>query len=252
MILQSAYVMVDCPVCGRPITMRSQYINDELVCGHCRSSFRVYENVDGSLAAKNRAGTDLLTRAEQLLRTTGNGAAHMSDCHCQRLHSLADAPNDAARLDGSYASTLEENAYQSVSLPTVLLVEHRDEVFARIATDIANGGVRVIRAKSATEALNLCVKKGPVLLVANVQLLDYSGWLMADKLRLVDRNIRVWLYQSRSSSYDRGLASFLDLEALLEYRGDLLSLSALIVSLIDNCNDRHDSTSQFTRDDGQE
>jgi len=130
------------------------------------------------------------------------------------------------------------------------LVEHRDEVFARIATDMAESGMRVVRAKSATEALNLCSTGSPVLLVANVNLLDHSGWLLADKMRLIDRGIRVWLYQSQSSDYDQGMAAFLNLDALLEYRGDLLQLSASIGVLIARRNKRRNSLSDATTEKG--
>jgi len=69
MILQSSHRVVDCPICGRPLEIQSQFVGHEIVCGHCRGEFIVYEAADGSLAATNRQSTDLLERAEQLLRT---------------------------------------------------------------------------------------------------------------------------------------------------------------------------------------
>jgi len=72
MLLQSSHFVVDCPVCGRPLEMQSQLVGHEITCGHCLGKFTVYETDDGSLAtATNLKGTDLLKRAEQLLRAVG-------------------------------------------------------------------------------------------------------------------------------------------------------------------------------------
>jgi len=72
MILQSSYLVVDCPVCGRTLEMQLQLISHEIACSHCLGKFTVYEANDGSLAtATNLKGADLLKRAEQLLRATG-------------------------------------------------------------------------------------------------------------------------------------------------------------------------------------
>ena len=113
-----------------------------------------------------------------------------------------------------------------------MLVEYRDEVCARIATDLAEWGMRVIRAQSAGEALRMCGRYDPFLVVANLDLPDQSGWLLAGKLRLVDRRIRVWLYQPRLSRHDKGMAKYLHVDALLDYGGDLLGLSETILDLM--------------------
>ena len=114
-----------------------------------------------------------------------------------------------------------------------MLVEHRDEVFARLATDIAEFGIRVLRAKSAIEAMKLYDKHSPTLIVGNVELPDQSGWLMTAKLRLFDRGICIWLYHRQSSSYGQEIAAFLGVDALLPYQGDLLSLSEQVIDLMD-------------------
>ena len=67
MILQCSHLVVDCPVCGRPLELQSQLVSHEVKCGHCRGDFITYETDDGSLTTINRIGTDLLKRAEQLL-----------------------------------------------------------------------------------------------------------------------------------------------------------------------------------------
>jgi len=118
--------------------------------------------------------------------------------------------------------------------PTVLLVEHRDEIFARIATDLAEFGVRVIRAKTATGALKLVDRYKPVLLVGNVDLPGQSGWLMTAKLRLFDQRIRVWLYRQRASDYGQEIAKILNVHELLAHHGDLLGLSQTIVDRMAN------------------
>ncbi|MBW3595709.1 MAG: hypothetical protein KY475_00375 [Planctomycetes bacterium] len=116
--------------------------------------------------------------------------------------------------------------------PVVLLTENRDEVFARLAYDLAETGVPVLRAKMAHEAVKLCGRYRPMLVLANARPLDQSGWLMAAKMQLVDPRIRVWLYQTRTSSYDQRMADFLQIERLLAYGGDLLRLSDMVVALM--------------------
>jgi len=234
MILQSSHVVVDCPICGRPLEMESQFISHEIACGHCRGEFTVYETDDGSLATENPRGTNLLKRVDQLLCTASDTQASHSKCRCRQRSPLVSVSNDRRCQDRCQEPLLEDTPLEDNPQPIALLVEHRDEVFARIATDMAEFGVRVVRAKSATEALKLCGTYEPVLVVANVDLPDQSGWLLAGKMRFVNQRIRVWLYQTHSSSYDLGLVNFLNIEALLDCQGDLLGLSETIVALMVN------------------
>jgi len=118
--------------------------------------------------------------------------------------------------------------------PTALLVEHRDEVFARLATDLAEAGMRVVRAKSAIGALKLYARYAPSLVLANVDLPDQSGWLLTAKLRFVDPDVPVWLYYPRSSPRQTRAAAYLAVGELLDYGGDLLGLSDAIVTLMAN------------------
>ncbi len=110
----------------------------------------------------------------------------------------------------------------------LVLVEHRDEVFARIAADLRAAGMRVTRAESATEALQLCDARAVTLIIASVNLPDQSGWLFAAKLRLVDRDTPVWLYQPRSTGHEKEMADYLQVDELVDYGGDLLRLSRKI------------------------
>jgi len=247
MILQSSHLVVDCPIFGRPLEMKSQLVSREIMCGHCRGEFVVYEMDDGSLTTAHRTGTDPLKRAEQLLRAAGDTDVSASDRRCQRLLSLVSVPGDKERPDDSRVSPLKDAEFEGESRPTALLVDHRDEVFARIATDMAESGMRVVRAGSATEALKLCGRYEPTLVVANLDLPDQSGWLLAGKLRFVDRRIHVWLYQPQSSHYDHGIASCLNVDELLDYRGDLLGLSETIVELIANRCEPHNAACDTKR-----
>lgn len=219
MILQNAHYVVDCPICGRPLELQSKVHSREMACGHCRGEFIVHETDDGSLAAANGLEMDLMSRAELLLRVTCDATSLTT--HGGWEHS-----------NGARISALEELACETELRPTALCVEHRDEVFARVATDMAKFGVRVVRAKSASEALALCGKYDPVLVIANVDLPDHSGWLLACKLRFIDSNTPIWLYQTRSSHYDHGMVKFLKVDELLDHDGDLLGLSDTIIELM--------------------
>lgn len=234
MILQSSHVVVDCPICGRPLEMESQFVSHEIACGHCRGEFTVYETDDGSLATENPQRTNLLKRVDQLLRTASGTQASLSKCQCQQRSPSVSVSDDRRCQDHCHEPLLESTPREDNPQPIALLVEHRDEVFVRIATDMAEFGIRVVRAKSATEALKLCGTYKPALVVANVDLPDQSGWLLAGKMRFVNQRIRVWLYQTQSTSYDLGLVNFLNIEALLDYQGDLFGLSETIIALMVN------------------
>jgi len=229
MIQQHAHQVVDCTICGRPLEMEMQLASHEIACGHCRGEFTVYEMGDGLMTDANHEGADLLERAEELLRGT---KAPATERRSQRPLSSNLRSDHTGRSDESQLFPLEEAQCEAESLPTALLVEHRDEVFARIATDMAEFGLRVVRAKSAREAMQFCGTHEPVLVVANVDLSDHSGWLLAGKLRFVDRHNRIWLYQAQSSNYDLGMVNFLNIDELLDYQGDLLGLSETIVDLM--------------------
>lgn len=224
MLLQNTHCVVDCPICGRPLELQPELLGQEMACGHCRGQFFVRETDDSSLAAVDRLGTGLMARAELLLRAT-RGTRSLS-IHESRELSESDC-----------TSPLEQLECQAQLQPTALIVEHRDEVFARIATDIAEFGIRVVRATSAAEALALCGKYEPVLVVASVGLPDHSGWLLACKWRCFDKNTPIWLYQARSSDYDLGMAKFSKIDELLDHEGNLFNLSATIIELTSNWRD---------------
>jgi len=84
MILQSSHVVVDCPICGRPLEMSSPFISREMVCGHCQGNFSMAETDEGSLAAVNPRGTGTLKRAEQLLLATDKTNLPDSERCCQQ------------------------------------------------------------------------------------------------------------------------------------------------------------------------
>ncbi len=246
MILQITHHVVDCPICGRPLEIQSQLVSQEIGCGHCHGEFTVSEMDDGSLTT-NRKGMDLMERAELLLRATGDIQIPVAEHRCHRPHSLVSVSEKREPSENISLLTLKEIECIPESLPTTLLVEQRDEVFARIATDLAEFGMRVVRAKSATEALKLSGKYKPRLIVAHVNLQDQSGWLLAGKLGFVDRRIHIWLYQPLSSSYDRGLAGFLNVAELVDYRGDLFCLSEKIVELMANLSKLSDASGGTNR-----
>src|SRR3990167_767700 len=114
----------------------------------------------------------------------------------------------------------------------VLLVEHRDEVFARLAADLTDVGLRVKRATCAAEASRECARFSPGVLAANVDLPDGSGWLLTAKVRLMSATPPIWLYVPWPSPDDAAMAKFVGADDLIAYRGDLFRLSDEIVSRV--------------------
>ena len=229
MIMQLSHFIVDCPNCGRPVELHSRYIGHELACGHCRGEFIVYDDDVGELTATR------LNSAEQSLGCAVEPANSVSsNCHTRRpcVPAVWDDKTDSQNA-GQFAPDADKSP-KAQHQPTVLLVEFRDEVFARIESDMAQAGMRVIRACSATEALKLYGTYKPTLVVVNADQRDQTGWLLAAKLKLVDSWIRVWLYQPRSSARDVCIAEFLEIDELLDYRGNLFWLSDTITRLLED------------------
>lgn len=112
------------------------------------------------------------------------------------------------------------------SLNEVLVVEHRDEVFARIEADLAAWGIRVQRAAGAEEARRLYYRRPMELVLIHTDLPDETGWLFACKLRLAWPAARIWAYTPRWTARESVLAEFIGVEEVIAYGGDLQRLAA--------------------------
>jgi len=111
---------------------------------------------------------------------------------------------------------------------TVLLVEHRDEVFARIASDLAAAGILVQRVSRGMEASRIFARSAVDLVMISALLPDVSGWLLGQKLRMLDPEACIWIYTPRASAADVSMANFVMADELIEYRGDLWRLAGEI------------------------
>ena len=108
----------------------------------------------------------------------------------------------------------------------VLVVEHRDEVFARVDADLRAWGIQVQRATSAEEARRLYDHRPWELILTHSDLPDETGWLFACKLRFVWPAARIWIYTPRWTAKELALAEFIGVEEVLPYGGDLQRLAA--------------------------
>lgn len=118
---------------------------------------------------------------------------------------------------------------------TLLLVEPRDEVFARLAADLAEAGLRVVRAESAAGAIERLAIDAPCIVVVSRDAGEQSGWLVAAKLRLSQPAARIWVYLARKTAVEVSMARFLRVEELVAYHGDLFRLSDAILDCLAGC-----------------
>ncbi len=121
---------------------------------------------------------------------------------------------------------------QPLTCRNILLVEYRDEVFARLAADLTKVGLRVERAVCAASVARACVDFPADLLVVNVDLPDGSGWLLTAKLRLSSAASRIWLYAPWPLPDAVAMAEYVGADGLIAYDGDLYRLSAAILSRV--------------------
>ena len=71
-------------------------------------------------------------------------------------------------------------------MPAVLVVEYRDTVYHRLASDLDHAGLRVMRVYCASEGIIQYSMFRPDLVIANVELPDQSGWLLTAKLCVIE------------------------------------------------------------------
>lgn len=203
-------LLIGCPVCGRPTKIRQHLVGEELACAHCHGTFVVTEQMDGSKTARS---------------TT---AARKPNEPTVSLRSMPMLPSREQN-----ALPQPKQRGQSKARPVAFVVESRDEVYARLAGDLIEGGYRVVRALTVTDALKACGKYQPQLIVAKIDVSSVT-WQMAPKMVLLDSGTRVWLYDHAIEVHDYAMADFLGIEHLIEYEGDLLRLSTRIRQLLGN------------------
>jgi DNA-binding response OmpR family regulator len=109
--------------------------------------------------------------------------------------------------------------------PTVLFVEHRDEVFARLAADLADVGLGVRRAETAADASRLHARQPADVLMINARLPDESGWLLTRKLRMAEPELPIWIYTDHSTEADVAMANFVAADELIDYHGNVWRLT---------------------------
>lgn len=151
-------LLVDCPVCGRPLKGLSQWIGREVTCSHCCGRFELRDTVEGPGA------------------------------------------------------------------PVAVLAGLGNEGVSQIEPILTAQGIRVVLAETANQALKLCRDHKPILMLADTQLPDQNGWLLAVKLRIVDNDVQIWLYSDSPTGFDRGAAKHLPVDAFAQSLDDLRRL----------------------------
>ncbi len=233
MIKQVSQFMQPCPVCGRSLKVASEYFGSYVTCQHCRGRF-VAGGADAGLDAACERVSRALRRADRLLAMSRR---HLSSA--PRLPSTgriseicpSGSPTCAvARKEPTCTGAGEQTSCQLQGAPangvlTVLLVEHRDEVFRRLAADIAAAGFLVVRAENSTDAIARYVRHPSDLLMVSGDRTSESAWLLIAKLHLTHSLARVWVYMRRLSTSDRTAANLLLVEELIEYGASMSRLS---------------------------
>lgn len=112
-----------------------------------------------------------------------------------------------------------------VRRPTILIADHRDEVFARLWSDLNEIGYDVVRATRSDEVPGIYSLSRATLALCHFDLPDGSGWLTASRLRACQPMSRVWMYAPFPSLLGQCWADLSGLEDVIYYHGDLFRLS---------------------------
>jgi DNA-binding response OmpR family regulator len=114
-------------------------------------------------------------------------------------------------------------------MPTVLLVEYRDDVFAQLADALANGGVRTMRVKYAAQAIRQYLEGSTDLILVGAEQPYESAWLLTAKLQLILPTARICVYMSRVSAVDVATSAFLGVDEPIESNGDVSRVAATLL-----------------------
>jgi len=120
------------------------------------------------------------------------------------------------------------NRRRTATVPVALVVEERDRFFAAIATPLVSARFQVVRATTSDMAHAHFDNDSPDLIVANCELPDESGWLMASKWCLGGKAYEVWLYQSSPAAFDDHWQRFTKVEHLFYHEGSAACLTGQI------------------------
>lgn len=61
----SIYFIRECPICGRRVHIRIEYLGRQVMCRHCRGQFLAEDPTNGNSCS---ASENILHRAEELLK----------------------------------------------------------------------------------------------------------------------------------------------------------------------------------------
>lgn len=237
MIMEVTHFIQACPVCGRPLQVHTDYSGQLVICQHCRGQFVASHSDDSGLGERGECGSSA-QRADRLLAMF---ACRLGVHRCWplvRRHDNAERRTSsvctADTREGSYTDVKEDTSYQAENtevrdMPTVLMMEHRDDVLCRLTADLAARGVRPTRATNAAQAIRQYVHRPTDVLIVNADHPHESAWLLAAKLHLTHPTARIWVYKRRLSDHDTATAGFLRIDELIEHENDLRCLAMEIL-----------------------
>lgn len=107
----------------------------------------------------------------------------------------------------------------------ILVAEHRDEVFARLAADLREMGYTVFRASRAVDVCRMYSYGQIELVLYNSDLPCEDAWLSARKFRMFDAYARVWVYVGQKEILNSETVDLTRIERTIYYQGDLFHLA---------------------------
>lgn len=230
LLMHSRHIERSCPVCGCPLHIGVHLFGQTVTCGHCRGRFTASDSDDLSGGLTGRVDS-LCCCADRVLRQPPGEPrrARFLEAGRGRDQVCAGVPSAASGAVAERETACMTTGSPVRRIKSILLVEYRDEVCARLSADLAEAGFRVERVCTAHGVRRHFARHRSELVIANMDTPDESGWLMASKLRLGSPATRISLYAPRfPSPVDQHFARFLAVE-LVHYPGDLISLAANVL-----------------------
>uniref|UniRef100_A0A7C2P1A5 Uncharacterized protein n=1 Tax=Schlesneria paludicola TaxID=360056 RepID=A0A7C2P1A5_9PLAN len=117
----------------------------------------------------------------------------------------------------------------------MLLVEHRDVIFARLQRDLSRLGIGVYRATYPEDVFRVHSRIPIELTISNSGLPQASLWLTTAKLRIQSPSARVWSYTTNPDRQEREWARLVGIEKMFVYGGDLFELAESLQRAVREC-----------------
>jgi len=144
-------------------------------------------------------------------------------------------PDNASATEHIRSTSAAQNHIHRDAARTILVVGLPEDVFDAVAAEFDKAGFTVTHVRTAGEAYAKMACIAPCVIIANVELPDESGWLLAGKTGLSHPLTCIWLWDDSESSNCDEWAELISAEPIIHNAAELYRKAAQLCGDYDTC-----------------